>query len=202
MTMVTRLQVPDGGHSRDWGSGWKKYDRYELDIAHDQDDKALEIRLCNFSRPHMRAFHCAWWSFFVAFVAWFSIAPLLPEIRNDLGISKKEVWTSSIAAVGCTIFVRLVVGPLCDVYGAKGSFCFMLCFAAIPTACTGLIQSATDLIILRSFVGVAGGTFVTCQFWTTRMFAKEVVGTANASKYKSSHPGLAWQYLIWCSLVS
>jgi MFS transporter, NNP family, nitrate/nitrite transporter len=179
-----KLQLPNGGPSS--GSGWKKYSHYELDVDPNQDDKAQEIRLCSFSRPHMRAFHCSWWSFFMGFIIWFAIAPLLPEIRNDLGLTKKQVWTSSIAGVGCTIFVRLVVGPLCDLYGARGLFCLMLCFASIPTACTGLIQNATDLIILRAFIGVAGGTFVTCQFWTSRVFAKEVVGTANASEYLTS----------------
>lgn len=34
--------------------------------------------------------------------------------------------------------------------------------------------------MLRLFIGTAGGTFVMCQYWTSRMFTKEVVGTANA----------------------
>jgi NNP family nitrate/nitrite transporter-like MFS transporter len=36
------------------------------------------------------------------------------------------------------------------------------------------------LIIVRTFIGLAGGTFVMCQYWTSRMFTKEIVGTANA----------------------
>ena len=34
--------------------------------------------------------------------------------------------------------------------------------------------------VLRFFIGFGGSTFVMCQFWTSRMFTKEVVGTANA----------------------
>jgi len=34
--------------------------------------------------------------------------------------------------------------------------------------------------ILRLFIGIAGGTFVMCQYWSSRMFTKDVVGTANA----------------------
>merc|ERR1712048_1441965 len=37
-----------------------------------------------------------------------------------------------------------------------------------------------SLAFLRLFIGVAGGTFVMCQYWTSRMFTKQVVGTANA----------------------
>merc|ERR1712151_548353 len=33
---------------------------------------------------------------------------------------------------------------------------------------------------LRTFIGTAGGTFVMCQYWSSRMFTKDVVGTANA----------------------
>merc|ERR1712032_33873 len=53
-------------------------------------------------------------------------------------------------------------------------------FASIPTALTGTIRGAVSLAVLRIFIGVAGGTFVMCQFWSSRMFVKEVVGTANA----------------------
>lgn len=64
--------------------------------------------------------------------------------------------------------------------GARILFSAVLCFASIPTALTGLVNSATSLAILRLFIGVAGGTFVMCQYWSSRMFTKEVVGTANA----------------------
>lgn len=71
-------------------------------------------------------------------------------------------------------------GPLCDKVGPRVLFSFVLCFAAIPTACTGLIQDAQGLILLRLFIGVAGGSFVMCQYWTSVMFTKEIVGSANA----------------------
>ena len=159
---------------------WRKFYKYNIDIDEKQDDKANEILLCSFERPHMRAFHCSWIAFFVAFFVWFCIGPLLPYIADDLGLTKKEIWTSSIAGVGSTIAVRFALGPLCDVYGPRVLMAAVLCFSAIPTACTGLIRNATDLIVLRCFIGVAGGSFVMCQYWTSRMFCKEVVGTANA----------------------
>merc|ERR1712232_1084144 len=56
----------------------------------------------------------------------------------------------------------------------------ILCAASIPTACTGLVNTAWGLAILRLFIGIAGGTFVMCQYWSSRMFCKEVVGTSNA----------------------
>ena len=158
----------------------KKYGEYAIEIDPDQDDKAKEIKLCSLARPHMRAFHCSWSGFFIAFFIWFAIAPLLSEIRDDLNISKQQVWTSSIVGVGGTIMMRFILGPVCDKFGARIPMAFILCLASIPTALTGLVNSAAGLAILRLFIGMAGGTFVMCQYWTSRMFTKEVVGTANA----------------------
>lgn len=159
---------------------WKKYSSYSLEVDPKQDDRATEIVLFSLARPHMRSFHCAWWCFFMGFFVWFSIAPLLSEIRTDLDITTAEVWTSSIAAVGTTIFTRFILGPLCDKYGARILFSAVLCATAIPTACTGLIQTAGGLTVLRSFIGIVGGTFVMNQYWLSMTFAKECVGTANA----------------------
>jgi NNP family nitrate/nitrite transporter-like MFS transporter len=161
-------------------SEWKKYSEYSLDTDPEQEDRATEIKLCNFARPHMRAFHCSWWGFFIAFFIWFAIAPLLSEIRETLDLTKKEIWTSSIVGVGGTIFMRFLLGPFCDKVGSRVLFAVVLCFASIPTALTGLVQNATQLAVLRLFIGVAGGTFVMCQYWTSMMFTKSVVGTANA----------------------
>mmetsp|Transcript_17731 Transcript_17731/g.26020 ORF Transcript_17731/g.26020 Transcript_17731/m.26020 type:complete len:475 (+) Transcript_17731:33-1457(+) len=158
----------------------KKYQTYVLKVDPEDDDKATEIKLCNFARPHMRAFHMSWWGFFIAFFIWFAIAPLLGEIRATLGLSKAQVWTSSICSVFGTIFLRFINGPMCDKYGARIPMGLILILASIPTALTGLVTNATGLAILRLFIGMAGSTFVMCQFWTSRMFTKEVAGTANA----------------------
>ena len=132
------------------------------------------------AKPHMMAFHCSWWGFFMAFFIWFAISPLLSEIRDDLELTDQEIWTSSIASVFGTIFMRLVLGPACDKWGARIPMAVVLCACSIPTACTGFVNSAVGLTILRLFIGCTGATFVMCQYWTSRMFVKEVVGTANA----------------------
>lgn len=158
----------------------KKYDTYYVNVDPDQDDKGTEIKLFSFKRPHMRAFHCSWMGFFTAFFIWFAIAPLLPEIAITLNLSKQQVWTSNICSVAGTVFMRFINGPMCDKYGARILMGVLLMAASIPCACTGLVQSSAQLSILRFFVGLGGSTFVCCQFWTSRMFTKEVAGTANA----------------------
>ncbi len=157
-----------------------KYQNYALPVDPDQNNKATTIKLCNFSRPHMRAFHCSWFGFFLAFFIWFAIAPLLTEVRISLDIEKDDIWTSNICSVAGTIVMRFALGPLCDKFGARILMGIVLMAASIPCACIGLVQGATSLAITRFFIGLGGSTFVMCQYWTSTMFTKEVVGTANA----------------------
>lgn len=162
------------------GNEIKKYQTYDCKVDPAQNDKSTEIKLCSFARPHMRAFHCSWWTFFVAFFIWFAIAPLLPEIKPALGLSPQQAWTSNILSVLGTIFMRFLLGPLCDKFGARVLMGIVLMGASIPCACTGLVNSAIGLYILRFVIGLGGSTFVMCQYWSTSMFTKEVAGTANA----------------------
>ena len=74
---------------------------------------------------------------------------------------------------------RFVVGPLIDRFGPRRVFLALLFIAAVPTALTGLVNSAVGLWFLRMFIGFAGGTFVVCQYWSTVMFAPSIVGKAN-----------------------
>lgn len=157
-----------------------KFDSYALPVDPSQQDRATEIQLCSLKRPHMRAFHFAWWSYHVAFLMWFSISPLLKEVQKSLDISTEEIWTSSITAVTGTIVMRFVLGPFCDKYGPRIPMGVILFSAAVPTAMTGLVNSASGLAALRFFIGVGGSTFVMCQYWTTTMFSREKCGTANA----------------------
>ena len=90
-----------------------------------QHNKATELQLwplfgtkLTFARPHMRAFHFQWLSFFVAFMAWFAYAPLLVIIRQDLDISTRGIWLSNVCNVAACVVARFVVGPLGDKYGA------------------------------------------------------------------------------------
>jgi len=160
---------------------YSKYDNYDLKVDPEQDYRASEIKLCTFKRPHMRAFHFAWWSYHVAFLMWFSISPLLKEVEKSLEITKEQIWTSSITAVSGTIIMRFILGPFCDKYGPRIPMGIILFVSAIPTGMIGLVNSATGLAIIRFFIGIGGSTFVMCQYWTTRMFTKEWAGTANAT---------------------
>jgi NNP family nitrate/nitrite transporter-like MFS transporter len=146
----------------------------------DKDNKACEIRTTSIKRPHMRGFWFATLGFFLAFLGWFHLAPLMKTVKATTGITKSEASTSGILAVSATIVARVVIGPLCDRFGARRPFALLLAFCAIPLGCAALVQNAGGLYAVRTLIGLAGASFVPCQFWTTQMFTGKIVGQANA----------------------
>jgi Major Facilitator Superfamily len=156
-----------------------KYKRYDIPVDHAEGDRATLIKMFSIKRPHMRGLHCAWISFFLAFMIWFAPAPLLKEIQDTLGLSKEEIWTSNITNDCAAIFMRIVMGPVCDNFGARWPMAIILMVAAIPTAMLGLVNSGKGLALIRLFIGIAGSSFVMAQFWPSRMFARDIAGTTN-----------------------
>eukprot|EP00127_Corallochytrium_limacisporum_P007475 Clim_evm20s252 gene=Clim_evmTU20s252 len=165
-------------------------------ITQDDVGRARQIVVTRFDRPHMRAFHYSWTAFFIAFTSWFAFAPVMPTVKDTLGISKDEVKDSNIAAVSATIVVRVLIGPLCDKFGPRRVMACLMIAGAIPVFLSGLVNSATDLVVVRFFIGILGGTFVPCQFWTSLMFSSNVVGQANAMVGGWGNLGGGATYLI------
>src|SRR5688572_9662039 len=102
------------------------------------DGRATRLKLLSFGTIPMRAFHLWWMAFFVCFFAWFAVAPLMPVIREELGLTKDQIANINIAAVCVTIFVRLLIGPLCDRFGALLTYTWLLAFGAIPVIAIAL----------------------------------------------------------------
>lgn len=145
------------------------------------EGRATRIDLFNLSSIQTRVFHLAWMGFFVCFFAWFAVAPLMPVIRGDLHLTKDQVANINIAAVCATIFARLLVGPLCDRYGPRLTYTWLLALGAIPVVGIGLSHSYGSFLFFRLCIGAIGASFVITQYHTTTMFAANVVGTANAT---------------------
>ncbi|NGY03405.1 MFS transporter [Solimonas terrae] len=129
----------------------------------------------------MRAFHLSWLAFFICFFAWFAVAPLMPVIKGEFGLSKDQLANIVIAAVSVTIFGRILIGPLCDKYGPRIVYTCLLGFGAVPVIGIGLVHGYAAFLVLRLAIGVIGASFVITQYHTSVMFAPNVVGTANAA---------------------
>jgi NNP family nitrate/nitrite transporter-like MFS transporter len=146
-----------------------------------KSNKATSIDLFSFSTPQMRAFHMSWLAFFVCFFAWFAVAPLMPVIKGEFHLTADQIANINIAAVGITILVRVVIGPLCDKYGPRRTYTALLALGALPVMGIALSTSYEMFLVFRLAIGAIGASFVITQFHTSVMFAPNVVGTANAT---------------------
>merc|ERR1712227_218213 len=94
---------------------------------------------------------------------------------------KATLANAGVASVGSTIFVRVALGTLLERFGPVNVQCMLLSFGAFWVSLAAAISAPWNYILIRFFIGCAGATFVTNQFWCSLMFAPNVVGTANAT---------------------
>lgn len=146
-----------------------------------KSSKATKIDLFSLNTVQMRTFHLTWMAFFLCFFGWFGVAPMLKVIREDLGITTDQIVTANMLAVASTVFMRLIIGWLCDKIGARITYSWLLILGAFPVMMIGLAQSYEQFLIARMLIGTIGASFVITQFHTSLMFAPNVVGTANAT---------------------
>ncbi len=138
------------------------------------------LPIFSFSTIQMRTFHITWLTFFACFFGWFGIAPLMPAIREDLGLTKVQVGNTIIAAVSATIIARLFIGRMCDTWGPRKTYTLLLLVCSIPVFLVGLANSYESFLLFRFAIGVIGASFVITQYHTSVMFASNIKGTANA----------------------
>lgn len=139
-----------------------------------------KLPLFTLDSVQMRTFHITWLMFFVCFFGWFGLAPLMPTIREDLGLTKSQVGNIIIASVSSTIIARLIIGKLCDTWGPRKTAIRLLIAGSLPVFLVGLSKDYTTFLLFRLAIGVIGASFVVTQFHTSMMFAANIKGTANA----------------------
>lgn len=142
--------------------------------------KPTQLRLLDLRSTPVRVFHITWLTFFLCFFGWFGIAPLMPVIRDEFGLTKQQIGYIIIASVSITIFARLLFGWLCDKIGPRRSYSILLLIGSLPVLTIGFSDSFTSFLLFRLAIGMIGASFVITQYHTSSMFAPNVVGTANA----------------------
>jgi len=149
----------------------------------DAEHKATQLVLFNFDNPHNRAFHTSWFGFFSSFFSMFASAPLIVFMKKPSSLNMKgpEIGAGNMWAVSTNIVMRVVVGFLSDLLGARRGMSFLLLITIFPIFGMMFVTNGTGWIVCRACIGIALATFVTCQVWNSQMYAKKVVGFANAT---------------------
>jgi len=157
-----------------------------VDEEHKATAFGIDILIRGPSQPHMRAFWAATFGFFSCFFSVFAPAALMPYMarpraEGGIDLSRADITDAGAAAVASTILMRIISGPLCDMFGARLTFIFLLLLAVPGIIFLMFIEQGWQLILARLLIGLGLASFVTCQVWCSQMFNKSIVGVANAT---------------------
>ena len=129
-------------------------------------------------RGRYRILHMTWFAFFLTFVVWFNLAPLITTLKEDLGLSTEQIRTLLICNVALTVPARIIIGMLLDKYGPRITFSLMLMYAAIPCIGFALAQNFSQLVISRLALSIVGAGFVIGIRMVAEWFPPKEIGLA------------------------
>merc|ERR1719183_2353816 len=73
------------------------------------------------------------------------------------------------------------MGWICDKLGARRGLAFLLILTTPAIVGMMFVTSPIGFLLCRCIIGCSLATFVACQVWCSQLFAKSIVGVANAT---------------------
>ena len=127
---------------------------------------------------NVRILHLTWFAFFMSFVVWLGLGPMMPFIQEALGLTNQEAKVLLILNVAMTIPARIVVGMLVDKYGPKILYSAILILGGAISIAFAWAQSYDQLALLRFLSGFIGAGFVVGIRMITEWFPAKQTGLA------------------------
>ena len=135
------------------------------------------LNILSFSGKY-RILHLTWFAFFMTFVVWLGLGPMMPFIKEALALSDQQAKVLLILNVALTIPARIVVGMLVDKYGPKILFSAILVLGGLISIAFAWMQSYEQLALLRLLSGFIGAGFVVGIRMISEWFPAKQTGTA------------------------
>ncbi len=126
----------------------------------------------------MKVLHLSWIAFFITFVVWFNLAPLLQYLKADLGLTTAEIKTLLILNVALTIPARVLIGMLTDKYGPRIVYSALLAVCSIPCFMFAMADTFVQAAVARFLLGFIGAGFVIGIRMVSEWFPANELGTA------------------------
>ncbi len=119
-----------------------------------------KLNIFNLGKQNIRILHYTWFAFFMTFVVWLGLGPMMPFIKETLGLTDQQAKVLLILNVGMTIPARIVVGMLVDKLGPKIMYTSILVLGGSISIAFAWADSYETLAILRFLSGFIGAGFV------------------------------------------
>ena len=118
------------------------------------------LNLLDLGKENIRILHYTWFAFFMTFVVWLSLGPMMPFIKEALSLTDQQAKVLLILNVAMTIPARIVVGMLVDKLGPKIMYTSILVLGGLISIAFAWADSYDKLAILRFLSGFIGAGFV------------------------------------------
>ncbi len=139
----------------------------------------MEDNLMLFSfKGKYRVLHLTWFAFFMTFLVWLSLGPMMPFIREALSLTEQQAKVLLILNVAITIPARIIVGMLVDKLGPKILFSSILILGGLISIAFSWMQSYEQLALFRFLSGFIGAGFVVGIRMISEWFPAKQIGTA------------------------
>lgn len=125
-----------------------------------------------------RILHLTWFAFFMTFVVWLGLGPMMPFIQEALSLTNQQAKVLLILNVAMTIPTRIIVGMLVDKVGPKVLFSSILILGGLISIVFSWMQSYDQLALLRFLSGFIGAGFVVGIRMVSEWFPAKQIGTA------------------------
>jgi len=107
-----------------------------------------------------RILHMTWFAFFMTFVVWLGLGPMMPFIKEALSLTDQQTKVLLILNVAMTIPARIVVGMLVDKLGPRIMYTSILVLGGGISIAFAWAESYEQLAIMRFLSGFIGAGFV------------------------------------------
>ena len=122
--------------------------------------------------------HLAWVSFFLTFVAWYSLGAFSTTIARVLQLTKEQSQVLLLCNLALTIPARVGVGMLVDRFGPRKVYTALLIFACIPCIGAAVAHQFWQMVICRLLISCVGAGFVVGIRLVGEWFDAREIGTA------------------------
>ena len=139
----------------------------------------MEDKLNIFSfKGKYRVLHMTWFAFFMTFVVWLGLGPMMPFIQEALALTEQQAKVLLILNVAMTIPSRIIVGMLVDKLGPKIMFSSILILGGLISIAFSWMRSYEQLAMMRFLAGFIGAGFVVGIRMISEWFPAKQTGIA------------------------
>ncbi len=120
----------------------------------------MSFNIFNVRERNIRILHYTWFAFFMSFAVWLSLGPMMPFIKEALGLNDQQAKVLLILNVAMTIPARIVVGMLVDKLGPRIMYSAILIIGGLISIAFAWANSYETLALIRFLSGFIGAGFV------------------------------------------